>query len=461
MLSLHSPTPAETRTEARTPMTNQERIERIFSRRTFGIKPGLETTRALLERLGNPERGLGVVHIAGTNGKGSVATLVASVLKTAGFKTGLYTSPHLVKLNERFKINGADIAADALDALLAEVEDAALAVERSGDPAPTFFECMTALGLLWFSRQGVPIAVIEVGMGGRLDATNVLTPLVSVITRIGLDHTEHLGDTIAKIAVEKAGIVKPGVPVVCGAMPDEALAAIAPIAKARGARLVRADEAVSVRRLSGTLRTQRLAVSSGAEDYGAMPLALAASYQLENVATAVAAIETLGDVLQFAFDRKTVVKGMAAAEWPGRFQCIGGDPDTLLDGAHNPDGAAALVRALRDAGCGRRLRFVVGQCADKDSEGFFRTVAPICGKVWTVPLRNPRSATPAALAAIASRHGLAATPCASLAEGLAAAKTDAQAAGEPVIICGSLFLAGDVLERANPPAKDPNDRHAQ
>ena len=427
-------------------MTNQERIERIYARRTFGIKPGLETTLALLERLGHPERGLGVVHIAGTNGKGSVSSLVASVLKTAGFKTGLYTSPHLVKLNERFKIDGADIPDGALEALLAEVEDAATGVEKDGGPAPTFFECMTALGLLWFSRQGVHIAAIETGMGGRLDATNVLRPLVSVITRIGLDHTEYLGDTFEKIALEKAGIVKPGVPVVCGAMPDEALAAVAQTAKARGSRLVRADEAVSVRRISGDLHVQKLVVASAAEDYGTVPIALAASYQLENVATAVAAIEALGDALTFEFGRKTVVKGLAAAEWPGRFQCIGGAPDTLIDGAHNPDGAAALVRALRDAGCGRRLRFVVGQCADKDSEGFFRTVAPVCGRVWTVPLRNPRAAEPGALAAIARRHGLVAEPCASLAEGLAAAKADALASGEPVVVCGSLFLVGEVLE---------------
>ncbi|MGI5870065.1 MAG: bifunctional folylpolyglutamate synthase/dihydrofolate synthase [Kiritimatiellia bacterium] len=427
-------------------MKNQKRIERIFARRAFGIKPGLETTLALLERLDHPERGLAVVHIAGTNGKGSVAALIASVLTAAGFKSGLYTSPHLVRLNERFKIDGVEVPDDELHPLLEEVETAALRVELDGGAPPTFFECMTALALLWFSRQGVHIATVETGMGGRLDATNVLRPLVSVITRIGLDHTVFLGDTLEKIALEKAGIVKFAAPVVCGAMPDEALAAIAATAKTRGSRLVRADETVSVRRLSGDLHVQRLAVASAEEDYGAVPLALAASYQVENVATAVAAIEAAGEALSFPFDRKTVARGLASAEWPGRFQCVGGQPDVLVDGAHNPDGAAALVRALRDAGCGRRLRFVAGQCSDKDAEGFFRVIAPVCGRVWTVPLSNPRSTAPEALAAVARRHGLEAVPCASLEEGLASAKADALAAGETVVVCGSLFLVGEALE---------------
>ncbi len=428
-------------------MIDDERVGRIFARRSYGIKPGLDTTRALLAELGNPEANLKIVHVAGTNGKGSVSTLVASVLACSGLKTGLYTSPHLVRLNERFKINGVDIEDKELEPLLEEIEDAALRVEKCGGGVPTFFECMTALGVLWFVRSGVHIAVAEVGMGGRLDATNVLSPLVSVVTRIGLDHQEYLGDTIALIAAEKAGIIKPGVPVVCAAMPEEALAVVAAKAAAVGTYVVKSWERVTVGRISGNLRGQKVSIESSYDDYGTVNLKLAASYQLENVATAVATIEVLQQVLSVDFGRKTLVKGLSSAEWMGRFQCIGEQPDVVLDGAHNPDGAVALVKALADAKCGKKIRFVVGQCADKDSDGFFKTIAGICGRVWTVPLRNSRSATPQRLVEHAARYGLDATACHSVAEGIAAAKADAVENGTPVVICGSLFLVGEVLER--------------
>ena len=428
-------------------MIDDERVGRIFARRSFGIKPGLDTTRALLAELGNPEANLKIVHVAGTNGKGSVSTLVASVLACSGLKTGLYTSPHLVRLNERFKINGVDIEDKELEPLLEEIEDAALRVEKSGGAVPTFFECMTALGVLWFVRSGVHIAVAEVGMGGRLDATNVLSPLVSVITRIGLDHQEYLGDTIALIAAEKAGIIKPGVPVVCATMPEEALAVVAAKAAATGTYVVKSWERVTVGRISGNLRGQKVSIESSNDDYGTVNLKLAASYQLENVATAVATIEVLQQVLGVDFGRKTLVKGLSSAEWAGRFQCIGEQPDVVLDGAHNPDGAAALVKALTDAKCGKKVRFVVGQCADKDSDGFFKTIAGICGRVWTVPLRNSRSATPQRLIEYATRYGINATACNSIAEGIAAAKADASENATAVVICGSLFLVGEVLER--------------
>ena len=427
-------------------MIDKAREGRIFARHAFGIKPGLETTRALLQELGNPERDLRIIHVAGTNGKGSVCEMIASVLEFAGLKTGLYTSPHLVRLNERFQINGVDIADSELDPLLEEVEDAAVRVNAAGNGDATFFECMTALAVLWFKRSGVQIAVTEVGMGGRLDSTNVLLPVVSVITRIGLDHTEYLGETIEKIAFEKAGIIKDGVSVVCGAMPDGAREVVARTARAHGCGFIPAVEAVGVRRVSGDIRGQKVAIESTGEDYGTVNMKLAASYQLENIATAVAAVEEIERILGIDFGRKTIVKGLASAVWVGRFQCIGDHPDTVVDGAHNPDGAAALVRALHDAKCGKHIRFVVGQCADKDSEGFFRTIAPICGRVWTVPMRNPRAAEPAALAAIARRYGLQAEPCGTLVAGLATARADAGESGEPVVICGSLFLVGEVLE---------------
>lgn len=424
---------------------NEDRIKRIFARRSFGIKPGLATTRALLAELNHPERGMAIVHVAGTNGKGSVSALVASVLEYAGLKTGLYTSPHLISLNERFRINGTAIDNATLDALLEEVEDAAERVGNTDVGVPTFFECVTALAVLWFARSGVSIAVMEAGMGGRLDATNVLSPVVSVITRIGVDHTSYLGNTLEAIAGEKAGILKPGVPVVCGAMPAVALNVIQAKARDVGAPLVQAVDAVTVGRISGNLLGQKLRISSTAEDYGVVNIKLPAAYQVENVATAVTALETLADVLGVSFGRKTVVKGLSATEWPGRFQCVGEHPYVIVDGAHNPDGAAALVAALQAAKCGKAVRFVVGQCDDKDTDGFFRAIATVCGGVWAVPLDNPRSTPPERLAALANQLGLSAVPCATLAEGLSLAKASALEAGAPVVVCGSLFLLGAML----------------
>ena len=197
-----------------------ERLERLYARRTFGIKPGLDSIRALLRELGDPQESFRVLHVAGTDGKGSVSTMLASVLRAAGLRAGLYTSPHLVRLSERFRIDGAEIPDDAFFPLLDEVEAAAARLVARGAPEPTFFETTTALCALWFAREGVKLAVAEVGMGGRLDATNVFLPAVSVITRIGMDHMQYLGDTIEAIAREKAGIAKPGVPLVLGAMPD-------------------------------------------------------------------------------------------------------------------------------------------------------------------------------------------------------------------------------------------------
>ena len=201
-------------------MNDDSRLERLYARRTFGIKPGLDSIRALLRELGDPQESFRVLHVAGTYGKGSVCAMLDSVLRAAGLRTGLYTSPHLVRLSERFRIGGAEISDDAFFSLLDEVEAAAARLVARGAPEPTFFETTTALCALWFARENVKLAVAEVGMGGRLDATNVFLPAVSVATRIGMDHMQYLGDTLEKIALEKAGIAKPGVPLVLGAMPD-------------------------------------------------------------------------------------------------------------------------------------------------------------------------------------------------------------------------------------------------
>ena len=325
-------------------MDNASRLERLYARRTFGIKPGLDSIRALLRELGDPQESFRVLHVAGTDGKGSVCAMLDSVLRAAGLRTGLYTSPHLVRISERFRIGGAEIPDDAFFALLDEVEAAAARLVARGAPEPTFFETTTALCALWFAREGVKLAVAEVGMGGRLDATNVFLPAVSVITRIGMDHMQYLGDTLEKIALEKAGIAKPGVPLVLGAMPDEARAAILARAREVGAPAVFAPETVEVSRLRGDLAGQTLAVSSGAADYGRVKMRLAASYQVENSATAVAAAE--------AKARQLIAEAEAAGNASVEEAVARADRELELlyakAGAKNSADAEALARELED-----------------------------------------------------------------------------------------------------------------
>ena len=325
------------------------RIARLYARQAHGIKPGLDATRALLSALAHPEGGLAAVHVAGTNGKGSTCAMVAKGLESLGLPVGLTTSPHLVRFHERFQINGRPIADEELGRHLAAVEEAAERVERESGLVPTFFECSLAIAFLHFREHGVRLAVVETGMGGRLDATNILVPMVSVITRIAMDHMQYLGDTLAKIAAEKAGIVKPGRPVVAAAMPDEALAVVAEAARRAGSPFVDVREAVTVRRVSGDLAGQKVAVSSAERDYGTLRTPLAAAYQLENIATAVATLETLRSPVGLPLPEDAVKKALAEVRWPGRMQLVRDDPLVVLDGAHNPDGAAALAASLKAA----------------------------------------------------------------------------------------------------------------
>ncbi len=422
-------------------------LEALYARRSFGIKPGLDTVRRLLDALGHPESGLLPVHVAGTNGKGSTCAMIARGLETLRVPVGLTTSPHLVRFNERFQINGENISDEELDRHLARVEAAARVVERDTGIAPTFFECAICIAFLHFQEHGVRLCVVETGMGGRLDATNVLAPVLTVVTRVALDHTQFLGPTIQAIAGEKAGILKKGVPAVVGAMPDEAFAVLAETARRVGAPLVDVREAASVRRVSGDLLSQKVKVSTPSEEYGTMPTPLIAAYQTENIANAVAALETLRDTVGLPLPPDAVKTAVTSARWPGRLQCVRRDgPLTLVDGAHNPDGAAALAASLRAANVPKRgVVAVCGFCADKDVEGFYRVMGPYFEHVFCTPFSNPRALAPADSAALAARYRVPATPCADLAEALAQGKARALETGLPLLVCGSLYLIGEVL----------------
>jgi dihydrofolate synthase/folylpolyglutamate synthase len=420
-------------------------LERLYALRTFGIKPGLETTLALLGRLGDPQHSFAAIHVAGTNGKGSVCAMLESVLRKTGLRVGLYTSPHLIRFNERIRVNGVEIGDEALAALFEDLEPHAGAVAANGREA-TFFEFTTALAFEHFRREKVQVAVVETGMGGRLDSTNVLTPLISVITRIGLEHTAYLGDTVAAIAGEKAGIIKPGRPVVCGATPDEALAVIRKIAESRKAPFIRVEDSVALRRVAQDLNGQKVSITGADVNYGPVILKLLGKHQLENCATAVAALESLATCSPLAIPPELICAGLAEAVWPGRLDLLSREPPVILDGAHNPDGARTLAAALHELFKKKKVALVWGMCDDKDALGFAKALGAGVKRCWTVPIDTERSLAPEKLLQIARTEGWQAVST-TLPEALEQAKSWARENDGAVCIAGSLFLAGEVLKR--------------
>ena len=409
------------------------------------MRPGLETIRALLARLGNPERDLAAIHIAGTNGKGAVAALCESVLRAAGYPVARYTSPHLVSVNERFLVNGAPADDAALERAAAEVEPAVRAVEQALHAEVTFFECLTALAFVLFRRAGVRLVALEAGLGGRLDTTNVVTPLVSVITRIGLDHCDWLGDTVEKIAGEKAGIIKPGRPVVCAAMPDGARAVVAGAAAERQSLFVDAAEAVSVAVTRSGLDGQTLKIATQDRALPPLRLPLAGAFQVENVCAAVAALEAVADQ-GLPIPDAAFVKGLESVCWPGRFQLALKEPPVIVDGAHNPEGARALRQALKGCKVKAPVGLVAGFCGDKDALALVRALAPVVRRAWGVATPNPRTLTPGQAAGVLRMAGIGdACACGSLDAALSAARDWARGSGGVVLVCGSLFLAGAAL----------------
>ncbi len=421
----------------------KQSLERLYGLRSGGIKPGLDVTVALLSRLGNPHHTFVTLHVAGTNGKGSVCAMLDSVLRQAGLRVGLYTSPHLVRFNERIQVNGEEISDPELAVLFDDMEAHAAAVS-TGERGVTFFEFTTALAFEHFKRKGVQVAVVETGMGGRLDSTNVVTPLISIITRIGLDHTAYLGTTIEAIAGEKAGIIKSGRPVVCGATPAEAKNVIRSVALAKQSRFVEVEESVSVRRVSQDLGGQKVSINSGDVDYGTVTIKLLGKHQLENVATVIATLEILGECSPLKIPGEIVRQGLASAKWPGRLQVLSQVPPVLLDGAHNPDGAHALAVSLKDLLKKQKIGLVWGMCDDKDALGFAKALGALVKRCWIVPIHTERNANPATLLQVARTEGWESW-VGSLPEAMRLAKEWAGANAGAVCVAGSLFLAGEVL----------------
>jgi dihydrofolate synthase/folylpolyglutamate synthase len=425
----------------------QADLARLFRRTGVGIKFDLAPVTALLHRLGEPQHAMAHVHVAGTNGKGSTCALIESVLRAAGHRTALYTSPHLVRFNERIRLGGAPIHDATLAGLFREIEkaDQRLAAETGGREM-TFFEFTTALAFEYFRREGAHVCVLETGMGGRLDATNVVIPLVSIITRIDIEHTAFLGKTLAEIATEKAGIIKPGRPVLCGQMPDEARAVIRRIAQERGARCIAVEEAVQVQRVRQNWDGQKVKIETANASYPLLTVPLLGAHQLENIALAVAALELISDVAPLPWDEKHLRTGFQSVQWPGRCQVLDHTPLTLLDVAHNPNGAVALADTLHELAGKTPVGLVCGLLGDKDADGFFQALAPQVKKIWAVPLPAERNMPQADLLAAIRRAGFQADYL-PLDKALAAARAWATQEHGVLCIAGSLVLAGEVLRQ--------------
>lgn len=413
-----------------------------MERRRFGMRPGLETIRALMARLGDPQRTLRFIHVAGTNGKGATCALLDAVLRAAGYRVARYTSPHLVSLNERFFLDGAPVADEALEAASAQVFPAVAALEAETGAEITFFECLTAIAFVLFVAAKPDVVVLETGLGGRLDATNIVeNVLVSVITRIGLDHCDWLGTTHAAIAEEKAGILKRGRPVVCGAMPEAAKETIARAASLNGCRFVAVDEHISVTCLDP------MTLTTATRNLPPVRFGLTGAFQVENAMTALAAVDVLVRDCGFSVPDHAVVAGFEQVVWPGRCQRIVRDGVTIyVDGAHNPDGACALRDSLRLAGVKGPVGLVAGYCGDKDVLAHLRIMSALATHGWATPIRNARSLAAAETAERMLMAGFAqAEACTDLSDALARAMAWARAEGGVVVACGSLFLAGEAL----------------
>lgn len=428
--------------------TRSDRLAALFQRTHAGIKPGLDLMRDLLDALGNPQSRFLCIHVAGTNGKGSTCAILERTLRDMGLQTGLFTSPHLVRVNERIRVGGVEIDDDSLYALLDRIE----AAEASLSRPPTFFEILTAAAFLAFADAGVQLAVLETGMGGRLDATNVITPLLSVITRIDFDHMEYLGDTLPKIAGEKAGIIKPGRPVVIAPQADEALEVLLRAAEEQGVAVTLADQQVSLSGRRVSLKGQRLHAETAQNRYGTLQFPLQGRFQLDSLATALAALEETADQLKTTLDPACFRKALSRVDWPARCQILSENPPVLLDVAHNPAGAAALMDTLRELfGLKARGRFILAHMADKDADGFLKQIAPVATDVICVPLATARALPPEHLAQRAEAHRIPARVL-SLADAKILVRSPCEAGF--TCIAGSVYLAGAWLA----PDTDPGER---
>ncbi len=408
-------------------------------------KFGLANIAALSEALGNPHLRVPCVHIAGTNGKGSTAAMLDSILRASGIRSGLYTSPHLERINERIRIDGADISDEAFAAAWTRVHAAIEALLASGKLSahPTYFECITALAFVAFAEGGVEFAVYEVGLGGRLDSTNIVRPEVAIITSIDFDHESFLGHSIREIAGEKAGIIKAGVPVVSSAERAEARAVIAQRCEEMQAQLVEIDEAWRIDSVedSGGLYRATVTVTGSQERFSIAP-PLAGRFQIRNALAAATAARLLA-TRGFSITQETIERGIQTARWPGRLERLSERPTVYLDGTHNPAGAKELLKFWEENFAGRRIVLVYGAMRDKAVDEIAGLLFPAADFVVLTEPMQPRAISAPVLGEMAAHLARKATVIADPAKALEHA-IEMASPNDAIFATGSLYLVGDL-----------------
>ncbi len=418
-------------------MNYNETLDYIHSVCWKGSRPGLERTRELLSMMGDPQDKLKCIHVAGTNGKGSVCSMLSSVLKEAGYKTGLYTSPFVRYFNERMMIDGKMISNDEL----AEVTEYVKQFADKMIDVPTEFELITAIGFEYFARNNCDVVVLETGMGGRLDSTNIIkTNVMSVITGIALDHTAYLGDTEGAIAKEKAGIIKEGRPVVFGGKSKEAYRAIKEVAESKNAQFYTAS-ADSFLNVEYSLYGCKL----DTDDYKELFVSLVGNYQPSNIATALKCISVLKNE-GYDLCEAAVRNGMKNVYWPARFEIINKDPLMIYDGAHNPEGLRACIDSIKRFFGEKKVNIISGVMADKDVSQMLPVIAEVAHEAYTVMPNNPRSMKSEVYAEHFNSYGIKAYPFESIDDGVKAALEASKKEGRPLIALGTLYMYGDVRD---------------
>lgn len=433
------------------PPTNRDQsydtiLEKLYTLRTHGVKLGLERMQKLLYLIENPEKGFQSVIVAGTNGKGSTCAILASLIAKHGLKVGLFTSPHLEEFNERIVVNGERIPREEVLLGLHKILGCSKLLEEQGYGHPTFFEVTTALAFWYFKRMGVDLAVLEVGLGGRLDATNVVNPAVAVITNIGMDHQEYLGDTIEKITREKAGIIKNGCSVVCSAQDSCARTMIRDICRDKGCDLVVVGEDVWCEPLEHSLTTQSFNYHGLKNRIKGLDIPLIGEHQLLNAATALATLELLEKRFFINIDPKLVRKGLLETRCPGRLELVWKNPPVMLDCAHNPQAAKYLAKTMKKVGEDYDdLIIVFGVLRDKDIPGILQSLLPITKKIVLTKPNADRAAEPNEVLSAIPKH-VSSNKKIVVHQGVREALHEAfrmAKANSLILVTGSVYLVGE------------------
>jgi len=427
----------------------QRTLDELFRRRRFGIRPGLETVQALLEGIGHPERKFPAIHVTGSKGKGSTAVMAQSVMAAHGLRTGLFTSPHLVTFRERARVDGRMIPRSAVVKGLRRLEALALDLESSGgiERAPTFFEVTTVLAFDWFAQEQVDAAVVEVGIGGRLDSTNVLDARVGVVTTIELEHTDLLGPDLASIAREKAGIFHPGMTGVVGELPDEARTVVEATTRQLGVPLWHSEKEVHVEDRTLSAEGQSFSVRVPGRTFSNLSLPLLGRFQPTNAALAVAAVTRFALMQGLALEEEKVASGLACVRWPGRLERVAKRPELFYDVAHTPESAIMVAQSLAEISPlanPEESAIVFGCLREKEAGRILDALSPLARTLVVVPVRSDRSARPADLRVAAAGRFPRIVEARSASEGLALARAGTGPDGFTLVV-GSDYLIGELL----------------